>query len=688
MHSIAKFLLAPLIVPVVAMLALVPDIVDVDDAGTGNGDTIRTAFVKINALNQLMPWDRCIYSDDFAADSGSMAAFNGGTVSYDSSNNRVQVTTSGSARGAYVPAAAANISGKKHIAVIDVTIGSGDISLRSRWGIAESGRKTVTESGKHYFEYTADGGSGGFGDRFVIAATEADTFYINSLHIFVLNDTPQLRTDASNDSRFRQQADDLLIYSQDYSSDDADLTYISNFGGTAPTITSGQLRFAPTASSQVLTVSYAGQGSDTIEYIDVFIDFEYVDTDLRIQPRWSNTGTVFETDGTGSYHFRLRRVGSQATAALNNLCITSTESGGGDIRINRLVIREAINEITDEEFVQIGNGAGNTYNSGAYSDLLGVSIGKSATSNQQYATVIGYQADGTWTQSYAGASASNLFGGKSGNEQVVIGEQANGGGWRVTAVGAESYAGGQSSTALGGGAVALSSHGLALGRGSYVPDPAQVSGGIDTVLSGDEIYFENSWGHKFSEPISNIAIGDKDTPSNITITLHGQDALDSRYAAWDSGTTYADPANVATDADYVQHNNKVYKSVGDGSLDVEPGVDSGWESDWEYVYDLPSSGAGSGVPSSFNVDGGHIALAAGRSTGTGTGGSVKIQIADGTNLGQNTKQALVDGLVIDSDYGGAETPLIIRENDGTMLRVEIGPADSAGTGYRALRVLN
>lgn len=317
----------------------------------------------------------------------------------------------------------------------------------------------------------------------------------------------------------------------------------------------------------------------------------------------------------------------------------------------------------DQDYYVIGNGSSSSWSTGT-DDRKGIVFGHDATSDEDTPTVVGQQASVIHTPYYG---IYGIYGCASGNEGVAYGNLATGYGWRTTAIGAKTHAGGQSATALGTGATSLKSHGCAFGRGAYVPDPSILlqSGNLDDVetsIPNTELYFENGWGHYFNTPVSNITIGNV-TPSTVTVRLHGQDAFDARYPVWDSGTAYVGTGTLtasSTLANTVQHNNVVYKCIADNT-NKEPGVAVDWETYWVQLQVVPVSGDGSGVPGDYNVDGGNIALSAGRSTGTGTGGRAILEVCDGADRGDNVKQHLVSGVEADSDYGIANTHLVLRD---------------------------
>ncbi len=626
-----------------------------------------------------------VFQDNLQNDATGFTNFNGGVTSYDSANDRLEVTASGAARGTEVQYTTTD--GVEYILKADVTLGVDLVRVYSEWADLEA---NLTTSGVHEVKFTAPAGVGAFGDQVIICSNSADTFYINSLEIFEVRPERIEYAKTDIDTLLDQKvalADVPTVYSEIFSQSDSINTNVYyTFGGALKSLSSGQLQITNADIGKGIGIAYGPGGLATdYDFIEIYLDIEILDNPVYVQSRWGDFSTGKTISTTGIYYFKLA-ITNKSTSGINRLSISSTVTGPTSFNLNAISFNHCDEFFDGLNHVIIGQNA----NSTKASDVdKGVIIGYNAYSNQTRTTAVGYEAKSDWAGIFKSGN-QGIFGCASGDETIALGELAYAGGWRTSAVGANTAALGQSSSAFGAGAVALSSHGIAFGRGSYVPSTEMMYGNptdVQTVIGGQEIYFENSWGHKFNTPISDITIGDQD-PENTTITLHGQDAFDARFPAWDIATTYTlNSPFLAKDAAIVQHNGKAYKSL-QTSTGVEPGVTSGWETSWVEFQDVPTSGAGSGAPSDFDVNGGHIRLAAGRSTGSGTGGTAGFQIANGVATSQNIKQVLVDALVVDADAGGAETHVIIKDTAGNQLRVGIGAADSAGTGFRTLRVPN
>lgn len=93
--------------------------------------------------------------------------------------------------------------------------------------------------------------------------------------------------------------------------------------------------------------------------------------------------------------------------------------------------------------------------------------------------------------------------------------------------------------------------------------------------------------------------------------------------------------------------------------------------------------------SGTNIAGGNMTLAPGRGTGTGAGGSLLLATAP-IGASGSAANALVTAVEIDDQpTGGAETRLLLLDlTSGTLKRVSFDANDSAGAGFKALRVPN
>jgi hypothetical protein len=94
------------------------------------------------------------------------------------------------------------------------------------------------------------------------------------------------------------------------------------------------------------------------------------------------------------------------------------------------------------------------------------------------------------------------------------------------------------------------------------------------------------------------------------------------------------------------------------------------------------------VVDSTNIDAGHVSVAGGRGTGTGAGGEVRFETAPVGAVGANVKNNLVVAGKFDAATSVDTRFLLLDLTDGTVKRVSFGADDSAGVGYKVLRVEN
>lgn len=103
---------------------------------------------------------------------------------------------------------------------------------------------------------------------------------------------------------------------------------------------------------------------------------------------------------------------------------------------------------------------------------------------------------------------------------------------------------------------------------------------------------------------------------------------------------------------------------------------------------LPYTLVGNESANGTNIAGAKLQLGGGRGTGSAAGGAVTLA-ASLPGAGGSTNRPLVDGFQVDANTAAGETMVQIYDiTAGAMCRVSIGAADSAGTGFRPLRIPN
>ena len=627
-----------------------------------------------------------LFNDTFI-DANTLANFNGGAATHDAANERVQVVAAAAARGVIVPVASTNIANQRHIVEVDVTLGAGPIRVYQRW--AER-LEDITTSGKHIVEYVSDGVAGAFGDRFVLTADGADTFFINSIRI--LGENPDRLERSNGDEDQLLASFGTALYRRNYATDN-DISDLLTFGGNAISHSNGALVFAPTTNGQVVGFPYGNLDVDDVDFVDVLIDVEIPTAGhtFQMQPVWQNGPISIEIDESRIYAVRMHRIGNGPNAALNRFVINSTsdDGDGGLLRIKNIELKLAPPIVKNDPYSIIGQGAENRFvpqaNNVNNLSRLGTVHGARTKVNTQNPALFGSDINALFVARYPGAG-SGLFGSANAGELAGTGYDLTLGGWRQTGMSSRGVILAQSGSGFGYGVDILKSHGLGAGRGMVVPSPEMMreNVGPDTVIAGRELYFENGWCHRQSLPLSGIGTTVAPVPSDITIRLHGQDAYDARHPEWDASEAYPQPTD-STEGEVVQRNGFNYKAV-QGSTGHEPGTDINTATGeayfigeetfagdgvqpadpdpvWILLSKTPNTNEPihTGEPTDSNVAGGHFFSVAGLPTGDALGGNVGWEIADGTNRGGNLKQNSVPALMAGPDrYADSDTPLTVR----------------------------
>lgn len=251
--------------------------------------------------------------------------------------------------------------------------------------------------------------------------------------------------------------------------------------------------------------------------------------------------------------------------------------------------------------------------------------------------------------------------GGSAIETTAVGPKARAEGWRCSAFGAGAVAGVVSATALGRATYAWGAHMIAIGRGAYmerVDRSPELNIGNACGIAGDSLWLGGMMCHKCLDRTGDSYVHEKEdggdgkarwdvrTFKPARYAIHGADAYDARFdqAPERFKRELYNPADPAT---------------------------------WIHREDK-------------DVAGGDLAIAAGRGTGTATGGAIDLQTAPAGSASANRKNPLKTALRLDTDYKAPNaTPMLLWDNQaGKLKRVLVGPPDSGGPGFRALVVEN
>lgn len=219
--------------------------------------------------------------------------------------------------------------------------------------------------------------------------------------------------------------------------------------------------------------------------------------------------------------------------------------------------------------------------------------------------------------------------GAVGGQFVAIGTETFAGSWRCTLVGAFSRADYVSSTILGYGCYSGVAHGNIFGRGGYLLN-SPITGGSSTLLHSDHtqdvLIIGNAYA-KFTNPY-----------------VEGSDEIVDNVTAQNNGTI-------------------IHRITTASGLDVDT------------------------TPTASNVKGAVLDISAGVGTGTADSGDLTFSSAP-AGVSGNTENALEIAAKIDAQTGVDTRFLLLDVTDGTVKRVEFGADDSAGAGFKVLKVAN
>lgn len=136
---------------------------------------------------------------------------------------------------------------------------------------------------------------------------------------------------------------------------------------------------------------------------------------------------------------------------------------------------------------------------------------------------------------------------------------------------------------------------------------------------------------------------------------------------------------------YIAWTNGTFDGSDDTFLTREAAATAQWGSDSVTPIAQTIKGP-DGVGS--NIAGANLTIAAGRGTGTGVGGEIKLQTAVLGGSG-STQNALSDAAKVDASTTAGNTRFFLYDVDnGQLERVTVGAADSGGVGFKVLRIPN
>lgn len=625
-----------------------------------------------NGVSVEYPYE-LVWSQDFETDITGITAFNGG-IAVDSSQNGgfLEFTASANTKGVELSGYSLT-DGLTYTLRLDIRdAGANGFRVYSQWAqlVAD-----ITTTGVHYIDITAPVGSGAFGDEIILATLSADVIQVNSMHLYLKNSEADIYTKGEvttivNDSLYNASVKyTSTIYANDYE---------NNSTGTTCFSCTGTLSGGSYSATLVNASDYIVFGADlfgTTKYYLVEIDLT-IDNPVYARGTYagtSNQASEYTISSSGKYTFLMMK--KYAPAPIVNGFVIYTDNANTSVNVKSVIISAFPTDNFDEWF----NGLNDFLNAETISIGQGGSVGTSGAIGLGWNHEVGNDMLGIGRDVKA---IFNDFYGGVGGYNIANGRGAEAWAWRSHSDGSFAFAGTTSSTAVGSGSTALRVHGSSFGRGAYTPrgvgqEPTKF---VSTVLGGDlahHIHIANTWGHALPGVTpTGISISSYATPSANTVYIHGHDAKDAREICWQVGDTY----NLG---DYVQYNNKVYKSLVGSNTGNQPDVST---SEWVYGHD--TSG---GCQGDYNVDAGNLGLVGGLPTGTGLGGNLMMQVADGANQGQNVKQnpfSVAEYRPVNGEVDGTLYWLLDVSNN-TLYRVKIGSNNSGPSGSgRALYIDN
>ena len=331
---------------------------------------------------------------------------------------------------------------------------------------------------------------------------------------------------------------------------------------------------------------------------------------------------------------RTKSVGSVMIGNLLNINSTLPSNGtvNGGVFIGKSLTSPATN--LGARAIMIGS----TLNCGASYEMILIGKDTTVNSSANYQRTVAIGDDLVLNEN--GASNGVVVGYKAGGgvstgtgavggQFVSIGTEAFAGSWRCTVVGAFSRADYVSSTILGYGCYSGVAHGNIFGRGGYLLG-SPITGGSSTLLHSDHT-------------------------NDVVI-------VGNAYAKFTN--PYVEGSNEVVDNVTAQNNGTITHRITTASgLDVDD------------------------TPTASNVKGANLEISAGVGTGTATSGNLDFSSAPSGASG-NTENTLEVGARIDGSSGVDTRFLLLDVTDGTLKRVEFGADDSAGAGFKVLKVAN
>ena len=354
--------------------------------------------------------------------------------------------------------------------------------------------------------------------------------------------------------------------------------------------------------------------------------------------RETENGSIVISGLTNQSTVGLRTKSRGSVMIGNNLDINGTLPNNGSVNGGTFIGNGLKNN--DTNIGSAGIMIGNSINRGAafQSLVIGDNIQMGALSGAGYANSVIFgknlnlgtenTPDNVVIGYAAGAETDPNGDNVIGGQQVVIGKDAYAGSWRNTVIGAFAKADKVSSTVVGYGAYSSQVHGLVLGRGGYLIQEGGVEGSlIHSSHTRDKLIVGNAYA-KFTNPY-----------------VEGRDEIVNNVNSQNNGSII----------------HKITTATG---LDVDE------------------------TPTVTDTKGAILDISGGVGTGTAESGLLRFSSAPSSLSSNNVLNALEIAAQIDAAKNVDTRFMLLDVTDGTIKRVEFGDDDSAGTGYKVLKVTN
>lgn len=614
--------------------------------------------------------------DDFSTTPANLAVFvaNGATVTYDSVNQRLDISNTSGAKGFKAPYV--HVGGQDLTFTVDIVCPTNDCRVLSQHGtlIAEN-----LGTGTHTFRFITPVSNPAFTREVRVTNSGFNDFSVNSYLLYeTLPDDQSLvfTKEQTVDEVSSQLGKSLFFFvNNDFSKND---TYrlLDRDAATFTYDEANERLEVDLRSGGQFVIGFDASDSprlDVPEYTYLYLDMEFLAGDsVEVRPVWTGPAQIINNPGNGTRFKTTLRLRKTFDIATNNLDypVISDSNSTARFYVHSIALRQIPNFL---EF--------NEPNKGLFGGTVGGNGLGYATGENALVTTDGGIAYGN----NAKAINKQILGAFGGPQQVVMGDAATGATWRSTVIGADASNWGVSGTVVGAGNTGYNSHASVWGRGaSDLPeDISDIDHGV--VFNHMDIYGENchsSFTHAGPGGVNSLGVGSLRTGlSSSELLIHGANSKDARRQGWNSATAY----NIY---DIVVQNLEVYTCIlahtnQDPAADVPGTPDANGDrvgTYWKYWYTLASGQGVRGDGSFTDQTGGAVGLEAGKGSGGNHGGPVRFYSSRATGSEVSNELAprfLILELKPDSTTGTGVFVVDPSNINGARLEIKVG---ASGTG--------